>query len=504
MAQITIERLHARYHDVDGDSAARLDRAMERLADEAFDRSLSGVIERDPFALCIDALDVEVRLSTSSPIGSIAERWADALAAAIDREIRTGLGVVVYARELDAVVDLCRCAVASDPGRSWALHQVGLIDGPRRTPGPVEVERALIARPTMIPALVGALPTQLPLTVDGWIRCARQFSAALPQPVSSATPSPTGARHRSTPGRRDRATVQVALEAVGLAPVDAWRAAAESDVAALIDLTIACVAPTARTDETTVAAVADEVNAIRLGHATDDAPATASRHRPADPDESATDGARAPRGRPTEPREATPSDLLSGSRSDAASAAEPATPRPAATTPDDVRSDDVEPLGMPVASAFGGVWYLAGPITDLDVVDEVTRSARANDVSIGAALAWMVERVTGVEASDAAVTALVGADPDVDLVASSSAAHPDLDRTVTAAADSVAAWFVDRLGDDDLDWVWRREATMEVEPGWIEVTFRLDDVDLRLRRSGIDFDPDFVWWRGAVVRFRHV
>jgi hypothetical protein len=47
----------------------------------------------------------------------------------------------------------------------------------------------------------------------------------------------------------------------------------------------------------------------------------------------------------------------------------------------------------------------------------------------------------------------------------------------------------------------RRATTIVAEPGWIEAHLRLDEVDLAVRRAGIDRDPGFVPCLGMVVRF---
>jgi hypothetical protein len=49
----------------------------------------------------------------------------------------------------------------------------------------------------------------------------------------------------------------------------------------------------------------------------------------------------------------------------------------------------------------------------------------------------------------------------------------------------------------------RRVAVIAQEPGWVEVRLRLDEVDLAVRRAGLDIDPGWVWWLGHVVRFRY-
>ncbi|WP_438310471.1 hypothetical protein ACSHWO_07040 [Streptomyces sp. HUAS TT3] len=50
----------------------------------------------------------------------------------------------------------------------------------------------------------------------------------------------------------------------------------------------------------------------------------------------------------------------------------------------------------------------------------------------------------------------------------------------------------------------RRRGRVVAEAGWIEVVLAAGDADPRLRRAGLDLDPGWVGWLGAVVRYRYV
>lgn len=54
-----------------------------------------------------------------------------------------------------------------------------------------------------------------------------------------------------------------------------------------------------------------------------------------------------------------------------------------------------------------------------------------------------------------------------------------------------------------LAWLIERDARVVAAPGWIELVFSLDDVDLDLRRAGLDLDPNWVPWLGVVIRYRY-
>ena len=83
---------------------------------------------------------------------------------------------------------------------------------------------------------------------------------------------------------------------------------------------------------------------------------------------------------------------------------------------------------------------------------------------------------------------------------------PDEEAALGVLAEDVRAWLRALLRlepDDDLRWLWHRPARIAAEPGWVEATFSLDDVDTRVRAAGLDLDPGFVWWLGSVVRYRY-
>ncbi|GAC13038.1 hypothetical protein [Aliiglaciecola lipolytica] len=52
-----------------------------------------------------------------------------------------------------------------------------------------------------------------------------------------------------------------------------------------------------------------------------------------------------------------------------------------------------------------------------------------------------------------------------------------------------------------LDWLCRRKARIDYQPGWVNVTFELDSIDTQVRAAGLDLNPDYVPWLGYVVKF---
>jgi hypothetical protein len=49
--------------------------------------------------------------------------------------------------------------------------------------------------------------------------------------------------------------------------------------------------------------------------------------------------------------------------------------------------------------------------------------------------------------------------------------------------------------------IMRRDGTIVYAPGWVEIRMRLRDVDIDVRRAGLDLDPGWVPWLSTVVRF---
>ena len=52
-----------------------------------------------------------------------------------------------------------------------------------------------------------------------------------------------------------------------------------------------------------------------------------------------------------------------------------------------------------------------------------------------------------------------------------------------------------------LEFVCRRRAEVVADPGWFEVRLSLDEVTTEIRRAGLDLDPGYLRWLGAVVKF---
>jgi hypothetical protein len=188
--------------------------------------------------------------------------------------------------------------------------------------------------------------------------------------------------------------------------------------------------------------------------------------------------------------------------------APPAPDAPAGPTTDDrdaeaggTEGDRVHP------TEFAGLLFLiaTAPAADVPeaILDEPAFAART--------LPWVLHHVaTGLEVptTDPAAAAFAGLDPgsrppwqsdepptDVELEAVRIVAHRW--STATAAA-------LRRTDDEPADIVRaviRRAGLISHTPGWIDVRMPVDEVDLDIRRAGLDVDPGWVPWLGTVVRY---
>lgn len=177
-----------------------------------------------------------------------------------------------------------------------------------------------------------------------------------------------------------------------------------------------------------------------------------------------------------------------------------ATPPPAAGSTDDqgMRTD------------WGGLPFLLAVAPDAGLPDRLDDPAFA-----GHTPAWwltaVATRLTGAPRTDAGALALAGMPPgaeppDADEPPETESEGAALGRLTADWAEAVAERLrsAGRPVDDAaaaVTGVVRRAATVVGERGWIEVHLAVADVDLDVRMSGLDLDPGWVPWLGAVVRY---
>lgn len=161
---------------------------------------------------------------------------------------------------------------------------------------------------------------------------------------------------------------------------------------------------------------------------------------------------------------------------------------------------------------WGGLLFLLHLCARIGVPEEAIEAP----VLAARPLRWTMHRLAltllALDETDPAALAFAGLGPDAEPPTfGEPAAAEDEIQAVEGFAGRVRAALHQRLrGEAPADAraaaalvreVCRRQATVEADPGWIDVRLALDEVDTAVRRAGLDLDPGWVPWLGVVVRF---
>jgi hypothetical protein len=155
----------------------------------------------------------------------------------------------------------------------------------------------------------------------------------------------------------------------------------------------------------------------------------------------------------------------------------------------------------------GGVLFLLHLVRDAELVECILDDSALRARGLAWSLHQLAIALADVEASDVAVLAFCGCRPGDDPPSSDEepATAEELEA-IHAYRAVVVDMLVERLAASDphervLASVVRRHAEIVADPGWIEARFSLDEVLVPVRRAGLDLDPNWLPWLGAVVRF---
>ncbi|MGW0229336.1 hypothetical protein ACWDWO_13550 [Actinopolymorpha singaporensis] len=500
MVTVTVDRMRTRYI---GD-AVRFDGHLRRMLDEELAPALRAVSLPDGH-VCLRRLSVPVRLGPSGA----ARSWADQIAAALARALHAGDDVVIFPRTLDALTDVLVSIGRGDTSRAWAWRQLGLLSADPHHPDAAAT--ALLRRPDLAcAALAAAAPhAPLPLTVTGWAALAQAVADLVAWPAADDGPPP-----------------EVVAEAVLDAPVARRRPAriAElppDELRAVAQLLLLCAAPSLSRSGRMIAAVTD---LLRRPHTTRPgyAPAPGEAEPAARsagmidagrvaPDPDVRDRAVPDRAAPDVdmPEEDVPERAVPARAAGPDGRSEPG-PRDRTT----VRTSGTRAASAPEAtpSHAAGVLFLIActgvpelrPGSCPPLAPDARNAARLGplaDRPLSMVVGWLAAHLGDVDTDDPAVHVLAGQPqqaPDQPV--------PTEDAALADLAEDVRTWLRNLLRlepADDLRWLWQRPARIVAEPGWVEVTYSLEDVDTRVRAAGLDLDPGFVWWLGAAVRYHY-
>ena len=541
MTDLLVDRLHARAVVAAAEDEARVHALLDSLTGRHLDEALA----RAPVPAgywCLRRLHVSLRLDPAPADGTLARRWAQAVTDALLAGLSgAGPDVAYFPRPADAVIDLVAALALGRPDREWAWRAAGALTDADPDPA-AQPAAAVLAVLRRQPALAGhalsaaTVRAGLPavhrlLGGGGWRRAAalvltasghspdRWLAADAAPPDSTATArtapvvagivdrSPFVAAWRRSRLRQTAATARAwALLAAAEAEPSLLRRPDAAAVLALLPVaadpeTAPRPAPAAH-DDTTYDDTASEDTApgpepilVDRPLWTDQQQPAAGHHDDAPPVSTGTDALPAPA-----PRDVVADDVR------LAAAVTPDRPdggQPRAAEP-------TEPARTAVPTAWGGLVHLLATADAAGIPDELFTDPELGGRPASWSLFHLYRLLTGDapdSLGDPAVRALAGLPPAADPPEPppSTGQRARLDRH----ADRWARITAERIGADREDpralvaRITARAGAVESVPGWTEVRLQLADVDIAVRRAGLDLDPGFVPWLGAVVLIRY-
>jgi hypothetical protein len=507
--------------ELDGPARVRLDGLARRVCDDGLDEALAEAVGvPGDEVVCIRRLMVDpVRLRWDGADDDLARQWRIAIGRAAEDALagaRPGSEVVRYASVAHARMDVVRGVVAGDLAHRWAWRLAGVCPATGAADAEVVVANlaalgeshtgvaaavvAALAGAGLLDAFVALIGTEVVVALARAAWVGAGGAATIPtgaDPVSGKTwiTSSEASPNRAVSALVERVRAGSAIVPAGASgeespsPFDDTRARALE--LALAMLAVLDVEPQAASTAVGATAVARLVvprrTAVMTGSGSALTDAAVDRYP-------TVDGLGAGAG----------ANGVTGHDDDIAGHG-------------DLGADET---GTAVTAArtqtgWGGLLFL------LPLIDDVGLPARVagGPDRYGAALRPVLHAVArsllaraapeiGLpDRDDPAVLAFCGLPPDADV--------PEPDRGVTGATidtevEAVVGTLRARLDRPKgmaesavLLSVCRRRATIEADPGWIDVHLDLDEVSIEVRRHGLDLDPGYLGWLGCVVRFRY-
>lgn len=495
MTRLSIDRLHSEFFVDRVESGAALERLTADVIDHLEAELLAASLPTF-HAVCIPELRVQIDLDLATSASSLSRVWSQSLLDAVSAHIRSGNAPTIYPREIDVHRDVIESVASGDLSRLWAWHQIGVVSADVTAPTLEHAVRALAGVPLWIPAVLNQVRSTFEhFDSSAFVQLAVAMTAIQPSLTVSGTDWPADGPSESD-SREVAANASVAdllHRIAGFIPHRIWSELTADQRILVGRLAVTCLAPQRSTDVGLIRAVVRRATLL-TAPSESDARSTESR-------ESAPPGGGTPTGRHD------PADNpLTGhgddhtppvAGADPADRAEPPTEAEESGEQDPV-ADALGPDALdpdhPVTEV-GGLAFLLHVIAALNPFDESDDALDPADV-VTRALALLGDTALD-EPLIASLRSKVEPTPDAVLAATNT--HAAL------VAQRITSW-VDERTDGDLslaDLVARR-AVISAETGWIEITYPLDSIDLRVRTIGLDLDPGFVWWLGAVVRFLYV
>ena len=547
---LTIDRIAVTSPDDGHGWADRVDRIVNRVADARLDQTLRSRPLPAEGEWLIRRVAVSAALNFERPDASLEDALSSAVLDAIADAVGNGddaLGdgdVVYYRRPVDGLADLMASAAARQFERAWAWARLGLIadlDSVRREPASC-VLNALAIRPDQALTAVGKAAARVGLASlhrlfgdAGWIQLADiVIGAHLAGPAARGavamvrdgmvgisvdvgpgdgvpgifvTETPRSGR-LAAGAHAGGGGVNAGARDIGYASrLVGW----SSIAAAARGSRLRLVGPTVRALAVLVVAESDPAALSQGGGVplclTVAAMLAGTVHpMPETPNLPADIGAS---GQTRSSGSAGPSAKgIAAHAQDAAaqSATGPSADGFTAHAQDAAQQPD-EPGGEHTDHA--GLLYLLNAAADAAMPDLLFADPVLDGIPGSELLARVALWLVTAADDDPAVLAFAGLDPRRVRRGWSRAALPaGAQRRIDGHARAWAQAAAARLHRDEdpaivVAGVTDRPGRIEREPGWVDVHLALADVDVDVRRAGLDLDPGWVPWLGCVVRFRY-
>lgn len=159
-------------------------------------------------------------------------------------------------------------------------------------------------------------------------------------------------------------------------------------------------------------------------------------------------------------------------------------------------------------TAYGGLLYLVNLFVEIDLYSAMAQSSLLQGRETAWILKQLAQSLTDITIDDPALAVFCGLNPVDHSWPSKEIAATELElaqikrwrREIIDALHERVSY--QQVTEDELmTRVCVKRASLLVQPGWVDVVFSNEDVDIQIRRIGLDLDPGFVAPLGAVIRF---
>jgi hypothetical protein len=492
---------------------------------------------------CVRRVEVPLRLDPGRSDAAVESAWAEQVAAALSNLLRhtpPGQQVVYYPRAIDALADLLGTLARGRTERAWAWRQLALLapgdPDPDLAPGQAALA-ALRGRPAeAIPALVAAIrlagadALHHMFGSTGWAELARLIMALHRADKGLATPRTVGSEPASPPDTPPLPVnehgppreTRPSADREGQPPASSQQSAggdvqppAGSRVACRLASSIQRRSPLAsafarariRPDAATawawaVLAAADAEPGLFGSPLARSTLAALAQGFGAMPSAGTARSTSMPAAGGMAAQEAVVRRHKAGQ--------ETGSPTGTIQTAAVARAEGLLTGGLPNTGLsawptdWAGLPFFLATAAEADVPEAIL----SDEVLAGLPLWWTLYQlarrlIPAAVPTDPALFALAGLPPgdEPQQPQAEEAAHLDMHAGRWALVTAARLGQAEREVFDVAEQLAARTGSIAASPGWIEVHLDLDDVDIDVRRAGLDLDPGWVSWLGVVVIF---